>query len=141
MNRYYLFIDADKMVDESTAYYKVAIGESKREISRFRSLLKIAQERGAYFHKWDGGTTEFLQKCLASVYGSANSLVIASHLIPIKAGDLLKVYEGTKVAKPLQQAMAQASHVLEYCSLNYRFAHRGKTSPSANVAHVENLSK
>ena len=141
MTRFYLFIDAGKMVDESTAFYRVGIGTSKRDVSCFRQLARIATAKGSYFHRWDNSTSDFLTRCIESVYGGANALVVASHLIPIKCRELVKVLEGRQNAKPLQDAVKQASHLLRFQSLNYRLACMAGDRQSANVAHVENLSK
>ena len=141
MTRFYLFIDAGKVVDESTAFYRVGIGTSKRDVSCFRQLARIATAKGSYFHRWDNTTSDFLTRCIGSVYGGTNALVVASHLIPIKCGDLVKVLEGRQTAKPLQDAVKQASHLLRFQSLNYRLACMAGDRQSANVAHVENLSK
>ena len=141
MTRFYLFIDAGKMVDESTAFYRVGIGTSKRDVSCFRQLARIATAKGSYFHRWDNTTSDFLTRCIGSVYGGTNALVVASHLIPIKCRELVKVLEGRQNAKPLQDAVKQASHLLRFQSLNYRLACMAGDRQSANVAHVENLSK
>lgn len=141
MTRFYLFIDAGKVVDGSTAFYRVGIGTSKRDVSCFRQLARIATAKGSYFHRWDNTTSDFLTRCIGSVYGGTNALVVASHLIPIKCGDLVKVLEGRQTAKPLQDAVKQASHLLRFQSLNYRLACMAGDRQSANVAHVENLSK
>lgn len=141
MTRFYLFIDAGKVVDESTAFYRVGIGTSKRDVTCFRQLARIATTRGSYFHRWDNSTSDFLTRCIESVYGGSNALVVASHLIPIKCRELVKVLEGRQGAKPLQDAVKQASHLLRFQSLNYRLACMAGDRKGANVAHVENLSK
>lgn len=141
MTRFYLFIDAGKVVDESTAFYRVGIGTSKRDVSCFRQLARIATAKGSYFHRWDSSTSDFLTRCIESVYGGSNALVVASHLIPINCRELVKVLEGRQVAVPLQDAVRQASHLLRFQSLNYRLADIARSNKSANVAHVENLSK
>lgn len=45
MTRFYLFIYAGIVVDESTTFYRVGIGTSKRDVSCFRQLARIFTTR------------------------------------------------------------------------------------------------
>lgn len=122
MIHYYLLIQCGKVLDTSARFYKVSIGSSRQAVRDFLSLTALSVERGYYFHLWDENTTEFVGKCLASVWGSSDALTFANHLQQVTSRELLKVIRD-EVSLPLDDfVLSNAHRCMTFLDINYRCA-------------------
>lgn len=122
MIHYYLFIQCGQVLDTSARFYKVAIGASRQAMRDFLSLTALSVERGYYFHLWDENSTEFVGKCLSSVWGSSDALTFANHLQQVTSRDLLKVIR-SETALPLNDfVLTNAHRCMTFLDVNYRCA-------------------
>lgn len=67
MVHYYLLIIAGKVVDDSTTFYKVGVGNSKRDKLALSKLESFAAANGHFLHVIDNETSEFLGKIAESL--------------------------------------------------------------------------
>lgn len=84
MTRYYLYIKAGVLLDEHTAFYKVACGESQKGDQMNAWLEAYAAEHGHFFVRWSIDTVGFLDQCQMSIGCKAQDIK------SIAAADLIK---------------------------------------------------
>lgn len=121
MKHYYLFIECGSVLDSTAHFYKVPIGVGKQDTRDYLTLTALAADRGYYFKLWDNETTLFLFRCLDSVWGSHDSMVIASHLALISCRELCKVLHVGSNFENAPSTLTNASHLMKYLNINYRF--------------------
>lgn len=67
MTHYYLYIAAGQTLDTDTAFYKVGIGESAKQVRLRAWLQSYAHDNGHFFVRWSLDAVEFLTKCQESI--------------------------------------------------------------------------
>lgn len=67
MKHYYLYILAGHEIDTNTKFFRVAIGESAKELKLKAWLESYALEHGHLLALWTNSTAEFYAKCLDSL--------------------------------------------------------------------------
>jgi hypothetical protein len=83
MTRYYLYIKAGVQLDAGSQFFKVAIGESQKDVRVYAWVESYAYEHGHFFVRWSLPAVDFLSRCLDSV----NKQIL--DVVPIKAKDLV----------------------------------------------------
>lgn len=67
MTTYYLLIVADAIVDDSSTYYKVSVGQTNNDTKALQKLLFLAKANSWFFQKFDLETTLFFGKIALSL--------------------------------------------------------------------------
>lgn len=118
MTHYYFYIDAGQSIDLTTKFYKVAVGESKRERSVLKHLTQYAAAHGHYFSLVNQQSFDFVQNCIRSLEPSAPNI---QH---IRGWELLRNFRNTQ-ATPLSENFCHNRHQLSLTlDLDYRISSR-----------------
>ena len=121
MTHYYFYIDAGQSIDLTTKFYKVAVGESKRERSVLNRLSQYATAHGHYFSLVNQQSFDFVQNCIRSLEPSAPNI---QH---IRGWELLRNFRNT-LATPLSEDLCHNRHQLSLTlDLEYRISSRFAT--------------
>ena len=75
MIHYYLMIAAETIIDGSAKFYKIGVGDTKRDRAALAKLKEFADAKGYYFSLYNQDTAEFLYKI-------AQSLGVQVYLLP-----------------------------------------------------------
>lgn len=114
MTRYYYYIEADALIDQSTTFYWVGIGESKTGRSDSAWLKRYAADHGHYFHISDNESAQFLQNI-------ARSLGLRSvDLKLIKARDLVRQFKQSSRPTLSPDVLHNQHRIRLNLSLDYR---------------------
>lgn len=90
MKHYYLYIEAGAQLTPDSHFYKVAIGQSAKELRKRAWLESYAIEHGHLFQVWLQDAADFYAKCVESLAPSPAPLQVmdASALIrKLKTGE------------------------------------------------------
>lgn len=118
MTHYYFYIDAGQAIDLTTRFYKVAIGESRRERSVLNHLTQYAADHHHYFSLVNQESTSFFHNCLSSLAPSVPTVQY------IRGCDLLRNFRSTQ-AQPLSDNFCHNRHQLSLTlDLDYRISSR-----------------
>lgn len=121
MVHYYLYIDAGKVLDESTKFYRVSCGSSKQASRDFLFLVAHSVDNGHFFELWSREVDDFYSKVRSSLLpGCKESDGFNVLLIPITARELVKSFkESTAIPIP-SNVIDNRKRMLSYLNLNYR---------------------
>lgn len=67
MTQLFLYIQTGVQLNTQTRFYKVAIGQSEKQLNVRAWLESYAIEHGHFFALWNANAVAFLDKCLDSV--------------------------------------------------------------------------
>lgn len=67
MTHYFLYIKAGLRIDATTAFYKVAVGQSEAQQRKQSWIQAFANEHGHFFVRMTPDALDFMAKCLESV--------------------------------------------------------------------------
>lgn len=102
MTRYYLYIKAGVQLDADSQFFKVAIGESKKDVRVYAWLESYAYEHGHFFVRWSLSAVGFLTRCLESV----NKQIL--DVVPMKGNALVAfLREGDEVPAFYEAALSR----------------------------------
>lgn len=91
MTHYYYLIAAGRVIDDTTKYYKIAVGTSKQANRDYLTILALASEKNWYFEIVSPKSTEFVTKIAESVAGSQVTLPLLSlHFQKMSARDFVR---------------------------------------------------
>ena len=91
MTHYYYLIAAGRVIDDTTKYYKIAVGTSKQANRDYLSILAMATEKNWYFEIVSPKSTEFVTKIAESVADSQVTLPLLSlHFQLLSARDFVR---------------------------------------------------
>ena len=113
MTHYYLYVRAGLELNESSEFFKVAIGESERELYHKRWLTSFAFEHGHLFVVWSIDVDEFLFKCLESLKPTMKNLV------PTTAPELINYLKTGEEIPSCLEAERNRHHLLTQLDHNY----------------------
>lgn len=119
MIHYYLMIIAGKVVDDSTTFYKVGVGSSKRDKLALCKLSEFAAANGHYMHIMDNETTEFLGKIADSLGKQVYELPTSVVRVQIMCGIALQ----SNTAHVLPPPSPSSHYLLTQIDPNYYFHH------------------
>lgn len=89
MKHSYLYIEAGEVVDTTSRFFRVWIGESRHDLRAFARLQALASTRGHYFERWCEGVDSFLRRLLDSTFDNGGVEPISVHLKEIAPDHLL----------------------------------------------------
>lgn len=116
MTRYYYYIEADALIDQSTKFYWVGCGESKTGRRDCDFLKRHAADHGHYFHIGDNESAEFLRLI-------AHSLGLSSvNLQLVKARDLVRAFKHNVRPTLTPQALHNQHRMRFAISVDYRLS-------------------
>lgn len=102
MTRYYLYIKAGVQLDANSQFFKVALGESQKDVRVYAWVESYAYEHGHFFVRWSLSAVGFLSRCLESV----NKQIL--DVVPIKGKDLVAfLRDGAEEPAFLQAALSR----------------------------------
>lgn len=91
MTHYYYLIAAGRVIDDTTKYYKIAVGTSKQANRDYLTILALATEKNWYFEVVSQKSTEFVTKIAESVAESQVTLPLLSlHFQLMSARDFVR---------------------------------------------------
>lgn len=91
MTHYYYLIAAGRVIDDTTKYYKIAVGTSKQANRDYLTILALATEKNWYFALVSQKSTEFVNKIAESVTESQVTLPLLSlHFQKMSARDFVR---------------------------------------------------
>ena len=67
MTRIYLLIIAGTVINHSSGFFKIALGESAEDVARKHALAKLAAQHNWYFSQYDNRASDFLLKISLSL--------------------------------------------------------------------------
>lgn len=59
MTHYHLYIECGNVIDDTSRFYRVGVGQSKQGTRDYLYLVAYAVQHGHYFHLWDNPTDDF----------------------------------------------------------------------------------
>lgn len=108
MTRYYLYIKAGVQLDANSQFFKVAIGESQKDVRVYAWVESYAYEHGHFFVSWSLPAVDFLSRCLESV----NKQIL--DVVPIKGKDLVSfLQDGTEEPAFLQATLSRHNLLMQ----------------------------
>lgn len=130
MVHWYILIAAGAMIDGSSRFFKIGIGNSKRDILGLSKLQEFAAAHGYYFHIIDNEASTFLMKIADSLGVQLFDLNIQRYKLQNIQRDLFK-----KNALPdLQLPTPQAIYFREQTDPAYYFLRQQNVISKAESA-------
>ena len=121
MKHYWILICAGHQIDETTRFYRVAIGTSKQADRDFLFLTAFAESHNYFFEKDCVEVSDFYMKCVKSAVSCQNRPDFATNIAQqVDARNLvraIKKSESLPISKP---QLENFSHQMHFLSLNYR---------------------
>lgn len=123
MKHYYYYIEAGSVIDETTKFYRIAIGASAQDNRDYLYLIARAQQHNHYFEIVTLQSQCFIEKCLASLRSSYSSGVnVAAQVQTISAREFVKSCKH-HCANPLNQSELSNRHQTnKVLSIDYRIS-------------------
>lgn len=91
MTHYYYLIEAGRVIDDTTKFYKIAVGTSKQANRDYLTILALATEKNWFFEIVSPKSTEFVTKIAESVAGPQVELPLLSlHFRLLSARDFVR---------------------------------------------------
>lgn len=103
MTRIYLLIIAGTVINHSSGFFKIALGESAEDVARKHALAKLAAQHNWYFSQYDNRASDFLLKISLSLDVLPDELGI----VHVSGRKFMAAYK--KFTKP-QQAQQQTDN-------------------------------
>lgn len=102
MTHYYYLIAAGRVIDDTTKFYKIAVGTSKQADRDYLYILALATEKNWYFKLVSQHSTDFVNKIAESVAGSQVALPLLSlHFQKLSARDFVRSQK-QHISEPLK---------------------------------------
>ena len=117
---YYIMIQAGEVITTSSRFFRVSVGDSKRDVMHYFWLRDYCEEHGYFIHPVSEGTYEFLEKCLRSVYGYCDMVLVAACLYDVSVSEVRMILTGCAPLPDTSQAVANASRCMVSLSVGYR---------------------
>lgn len=112
MKTYYLLIEAGRLIDPATRYFKVAVGQSKYDVSCYRFLTKYALEHGYYFERNSPEVADFLCKIADSINMPLSALQVQKIAISVLVKHI-KATGSTPKPSPVTRTAAYQRQIIE----------------------------
>ena len=113
MKHYHLYIEAGRMIDENSHFYKVSIGASQQADRDYLFLVAHAADHGHYFALWSADVDDFLAK----IKKSLNLDFVP--LQPISARDLVRHIKAGTIPPLSPQVLNNADTMRKFFNLDY----------------------
>ena len=114
MKSYYLYIEAGQEVNDTSKFFKVAIGTSARDQRDLRTLMLWAEKNGHYFKVWSREVDDFVKNLARSLQ------VPILPLTWLSCRELCR-YLNSQTLPPMVPAQLEASnHQAMLLNLDYR---------------------
>lgn len=128
MTRIYLLIIAGTVINHSSGFFKITLGESAEDVARKHALAKLAAQHNWYFSQYDNRASDFLLKISLSLDVLPDELGI----IHVSGRKFMAAYK--KFAKP-QQAQQQTDN--KQASGKRRASRQAAGLPKNVIQHAE----
>lgn len=121
MVRFYYFINAGKVVDNSTTFYKVAIGSSSQCQRDFSFLVEFCRQHQCWLAQVSSDSKDFLARVALSISeDQQRNPLLGLPLVPIKIRDLVRFLKtGARVPCHLS-SLLNRGRFRSLLDLNYR---------------------
>ena len=121
MNHYYLYIDAGRVIDSATKFYKVGVPSSQQGQRDYLFLLAHSVERNHFFELWSNNVAEFLWNIGQSLADECveNPLDFVP-IRPISARELVRNMRGHVVDPVPDFVLQNQNHMRHFLNVNYR---------------------
>lgn len=123
MTHYHLYIEAGRMIDENSHFYKVGIGTSQQADRDYLFLVAHAANHGHYFAIWSDEVSDFLAK----VKKSLNLDFVP--LQPISARDLVRHFKAGTMPQLSPNVLKNADSMRKFFNLDYLIASNLRRRP------------
>lgn len=117
MTHYFLYIKAGVLLDEHTAFYKVACGDGQKGAQMNAWLEAYAAEHGHFFVRWSLDAVEFYERCQISIGPNANDIK------SIAAADLIKSLKTGCEDPCCYEAIRNRHHMMMQLNPHYYIFH------------------
>lgn len=116
MTRYYIYIEAGTIIDDTTAIYSVAIGASRTGQRDLQFLQRYAADHGHYFQLRTADVTAFVREVVKSI-GRDLSMIIG-----VKARDFVRSLKNQTRPTLSPNALHNAHMMRFHFDLDYRIS-------------------
>lgn len=122
MTRYHILIEANQTIDESSKFWKVAVGTSQQANRDYLYLLAFCVDHNFYFQLWSNEVDTFLHNIAKSLNQiSTETGVMTLPIQTISARDLVKSIKTATAVKPNLMAEQNRNRLLSLLDSNYFF--------------------
>lgn len=121
---YYILIQAGEVITTSSRFFRVSVGSSKSDIEQYFWLRDYCKENGYYLEQVCNGTYKFIEKCLRSVYGYCDMVLVAACLYDVSVSEVRIILTGCAPLPDTSRAVANASRCMVTLSVNYRLCQK-----------------
>ena len=132
MTRIYLLIIAGTVINHSSGFFKITLGESAEDVARKHALAKLADQHNWYFSQYDNRASDFLLKISLSLDVLPDELGI----IHVSGRKFMAAYR--KFTKP-QQAQQQAGN--KQASSKRKASRQAAGLPKNVLRHAESVTR
>lgn len=131
MTHYHSFIEANRIIDGDTHFYRVAVGSGKQADRDYLYLQAYAAQHQCYFNPYSRDVDDFLTQIARSLGGSS---VLDLHIRAITARELVRHLKAGTAPALSNAQLANTAHQLRYLNLNYRCHSAASLRKSINQA-------
>lgn len=117
---YYIMIQAGEVITTSSRFFRVSVGNSKSDVMAYFWLRDYCEKNGYFINPVSEGTYEFIEKCLRSVYGYCDMVLVAACLYDVSVSEVRMILTGCAPLPDTSQAVANASKCMVTLSVDYR---------------------
>lgn len=132
MTRIYLLIIAGTVIDHSSGYFKITLGDSAEDVARKHALAKLAAQHNWYFSQYDNRASDFLLKISLSL----DVLPDEMGIIHVSGRKFMAAYK--KFTKP-QQAQQQTDN--KQASGKRKASRQAAGLPKNVIRHAECVTR
>lgn len=120
MNTYFLLIQTGREITSETRYFRVSVGTDTRSLGLLRWLRSYCEANGFYFHEIEDSSWDFVSKCLKSVYGYCDMILVAACVYDVSVSEVRMILTSCAPLPDNSQAVRNASRALCSMSVDYR---------------------
>ena len=132
MTRIYLLIIAGTVINHSSGFFKITLGDSAEDVARKHALAKLAAQHNWYFSSYDNKASDFLLKISLSLDCLPDELGV----IHVSGRKFMAAYR--KFTKP-QQAQQQTDN--KQASDKRRASRQAAGLPKNVIRHAERVTR
>jgi len=132
MTRIYLLIIAGTVINHSSGFFKITLGESAEDVARKHALAKLATQHNWFFSQYDNKASDFLLKIALSLDVLPDELGI----VHVSGRKFMAAYK--KFTKP-QQAQQQTDN--KQASGKRKASRQAAGLPKNVIRHAECVTR
>lgn len=122
MTSIYIYIEAGRVIDDSTKFFKVEVGTGRQSNRDYLFMLGFAVSRNYYFEKQSRETDEFLYKIAQSLGTYPTPLTLeALNIQHVRVRDLVRAIKKSEKAAAKPIVRNNIEHQRDFLDSNYFF--------------------